>query len=156
MGTKSLMTATLAWVASMLLTFSSMAVNLTPKPKTQPESPEIFGNWTLMRVDCSNGVRGETIYEAAFLQLTPPTANAQFSHDGCDISLDGTAEQIGNEVILEFNSGSWSSCSGSLPSYVWNRFVVTGDRSEMHLVGQDLRPFGSCQGGPGELIFVNK
>lgn len=111
------------------------------------------GDWTLDSVQCADGNVGEKRYESAGLSISGDLISAVLVREGCEISLEGIVHMEGNLLSAEFASGSWTACSGSLPTYVLNRFEAKRDGDTLELTGTDLTPFGMCTGKTGTLIF---
>lgn len=116
---------------------------------------DVDGDWTLTSVPCDDGTMGEKRYEDVGLSIRGDLISAVLVKDGCEISIEGIVQLEGNILSAEFASGSWTACSGSLPTYVLNRFeAVREDDDTLRLSGTDLTPFGSCKGKSGALVFT--
>ena len=70
-----------------------------------------------------------------------------------EINVEGSFTLADKVITTEFTSGTWATCSGTLPTYILNRFEFRRDRDALFLTGNDLTPFAQCS-GEGELHFV--
>lgn len=114
---------------------------------------DIDGDWTLESVTCDDGTLGEKRYDSVLLTVSGDLISAVLIKDGCEISLEGVAQMNDHVLSAEFSSGSWTACSGNMPTYVLNRFDAAREGAVLRLSGTDLTPFGSCKGRSGTLTF---
>lgn len=117
---------------------------------------ELQETWVLESAVCNDGTPGELRYEAAVMDINYyGNVNVRLQQESCDIDLEGTwtAEVAPAVLTTEFTSGTWSGCSGQVPSYILNRFGYTEQNKKLVLVSNDLSPFASCHGKEGQLIF---
>ena len=135
-------------IASLALGCAFAAVAEEPAPAAR--GPE--GYWHLEEVTCRDGRPGTLRYESVQLRLEDEAVNAELSREGCDISISGIYSIADSILTMEFNAGTWSSCSGSLPNYVLGRFGLRHEDKNLVLTSNDLAPFGYCD-GEGELHF---
>lgn len=114
---------------------------------------DVDGDWTLDSVPCDDGTMGEKRYETVGLSISGDLISAVLVKDGCEITIEGIVQMDGNILSAEFASGSWTACSGAMPTYVLNRFEAARTDETLELSGTDLTPFGSCKGKSGKLVF---
>jgi hypothetical protein len=120
------------------------------------EPVDIDGDWTLEKVSCDDGSTGQIRYDSVSLTISGELISTVLNKDGCEISLEGTALQKDTILTAEFSSGSWTACSGAMPTYVLSRFEFNRDETHLHLSSSDLTPFGSCPAKNGTLHFTNE
>lgn len=156
------MYARLSVLLAALITLSGFITMATASPigETQDAFLDLDGDWTLTSVTCADGTKGFKNYDSTLVQIKGFEINADLTQDGCEIFLEGVAKIEGKILTTEFGSGSWTRCSGSMPTYVLNRFEVSmmKGKSEdtMTLTGMDLSPFGTCPARSGSLHFKSE
>lgn len=120
----------------------------------QTEAQHLDGTWRLESVLCADGSPGNPLYSLIIMDILGDGISLTLSNESCDLTIDGSVGIQGRIVTTEFSRGNWSSCSGSVPTYILNRFEYDYVRRKLQFLGNDLTPFASCQGKGGQLIFV--
>lgn len=137
----------------LLVVLLTLACGVFAQAQQEPQGHRPDGYWRLESVSCKNGSAGKLRYESVQMRLWNGTAKAELVNEGCVINIAGSFSIVATTMTTEFSEGTWTACSGSLPSYIFNRFEFRREQAALFLTGTDLSPFATCN-GEGELHFI--